>query len=288
MKHLFTLFLVGLLVLTGQVVLLTSAGLPQTTQGSGIAGQSYPLPGHPVTSTVDRTIPGYTYRIINSYPHDPQAFTQGLVYAGGFLYEGTGRYGRSTLRKVDPETGRVLQQLKLPDQVFGEGVTIFANRVIQLTWRSHLGFVYDLHSFKPLLEFSYPTEGWGLTHDGKHLIMSDGTSSLHLLHPETLRTIGQIEVQANNAPVPRLNELEYVRGEVYANIWRTDHIARIAPQTGQVLGWIDMQGLLGSENPSTPVGVLNGIAYDESNDRLFVTGKLWPTLFEIKLIPLKK
>ena len=230
----------------------------------------------------------YTYRISNSYPHDPNAFTQGLVYADGFLYEGTGLHGKSTLRKVDLKTGRVLQQIKLPDQFFGEGVTLFNNRIVQLTWRSNIGFVYDMHSFKPLLEFNYPTEGWGLTHDGEHLIMSDGTSNLYLLDPKTFEELGRINVHDNNGPLPRLNELEYVRGEVYANIWMTDRIVRIDPQTGQVQGWIDLQGLLGARNHSTPVGVLNGIAYDARNDRLFVTGKLWPKIFEIKLVLLNQ
>ena len=184
---------------------------------------------------------------------------------------------------MELETGDSFQ-IELPAQFFGEGVTIYGNKIIQLTWRSNVGFVYDKDSFELLQEFNYPTEGWGITHDGKRLIMSDGTSTLHFLDPETFGGIGRIEVRANDGPVAGLNELEYVRGEIYANVWQTDRIARIAPETGQVTGWIELKGLLGPEDRREPVDVLNGIAYDGRNDRLFVTGKLWPRLFEIELI----
>jgi len=229
----------------------------------------------------------YTYQIVNSYLHDRQAFTQGLVYENGVLYEGTGRFGQSTLRKVDLETGDILQIRELSAQFFGEGITIYGNKIIQLTWQSHIGFVYDKNSFELLQEFNYSTEGWGITYDGTRLIMSDGTSTLHFLDPQTFEEIGQLGVFDNDDPVNRLNELEYVQGEIYANVWQTDLIARIAPLTGQVTGWIELEGLLGSEDRSEPVDVLNGIAYDAENDRLFVTGKLWPRLFEIELIPLE-
>jgi glutamine cyclotransferase len=228
-------------------------------------------------------IPVYSYSIANTYPHDPDAFTQGLVFDDGVLYEGTGLYGQSSLRRVELETGDTLQIRELSDQFFGEGITIYGNRIIQLTWQSNIGFVYDKNSFELLQEFSYSTEGWGITYDGTRLIMSDGTSTLHFLDPQTFDEIGHVEVSDDNGPVIRLNELEYVRGEVYANIWQTDRIARIAPETGRVVGWVDLEGLLSAEDRSDPVDVLNGIAYDAQTDRLFVTGKLWPKLFEIEL-----
>lgn len=233
-------------------------------------------------------IPIYTYRIINAYPHDRNAFTQGLVFEDGFLYEGTGLYGRSTLRKVDLTTGNVIQMLNLPSHLFGEGIDIYGKKLIQLTWRSHVGFVYDKNTFRLLEKFSYPTEGWGITHDANHLIMSDGTSSLHLLDPKTFHEIGRIEVHDRGGPVTSLNELEYVQGEIYANVWRTERIARVSPETGQVVGWINLQGLLRAEDRVHRVDVLNGIAYDSENDRLFVTGKWWPRLFEIEIIPSAK
>jgi glutamine cyclotransferase len=208
-----------------------------------------------------------------------------LVFENGVLYEGTGLYEHSTLRRVELETGDILQIRELSDRFFGEGITIYGDRIIQLTWRSHIGFVYDKNSFELLQEFNYSTEGWGITYDGEHLIMSDGTSTLHFLDPQTFEETGQVEVFDNDGPVTRLNELEYVQGEVYANVWQTDRIARIAPETGRVVGWIDLEGLLSAEDHSEPVDVLNGIAYDADNDRLFVTGKLWPKLFEIELIP---
>ena len=230
--------------------------------------------------------PRYTYESMNTYPHDRQAFTQGLLFADGFLYEGTGLYGASTLRKVALESGEVLQLRELPEQFFGEGLTLMGDRLIQLTWQSRVGFVYDRESFELMRQFNYPTEGWGLTHDGRQLIMSDGSATLFFLDPETFAEIGRVEVRDHRGPVKRLNELEYVGGEIYANIWTTDYIARIAPQTGRVVGWIDLHGLLSPPERGTRVDVLNGIAYDEKNDRLFVTGKWWPSLFEIKLIPL--
>jgi len=228
----------------------------------------------------------FTYQVVNAYPHDRGAFTQGLVFESGVLYESTGQRGRSTLRRVDLVSGDVLQIRKLPDQLWGEGITIFSEKIIQLTWQSGVGFVYDKNSFELLKEFHYPTEGWGITHDGKRLIMSDGTSTLRFLDPETFEEIGRIEVRDEDGPVTRLNELEYVRGEIYANVWQTDRIARIAPDTGEVMGWIELARILSPEDRTEPVDVLNGIAYDAENDRLFVTGKLWPKLFEIELIPL--
>ena len=236
------------------------------------------------TSTNSKVIPVYTYKVVNTYPHDRSAFTEGLVFEDGVLYEGTGLHGYSNLRRVKLKTGEILQIRELLPQFFGEGVTIYKNKIIQLTWQSNIGFVYDKYSFKLLQEFNYPDEGWGITHDGKHLIMSDGTSTLHFLDPETFGEISQIEVYANNIPVTRINELEYIQGEIYANIWQTERIARIDPLTGQVIGWIDLKGILSPEDDSETVDVLNGIAYDAKNDRLFVTGKFWPKLFEIELM----
>ncbi len=226
----------------------------------------------------------YKYNIVNTYPHDRNAFTQGLVYENNILYEGTGLRGHSTLRKVDIETGNILLIHELPSQFFGEGITIYGNKIIQLTWESNVGFVYDKNNFNLLKEFNYSTEGWGITHNGMNLIISDGTSTLYFLDPDSFEEIERIEVFDNNGPVSGLNELEYIQGEIYANVWKTDNIARIDPNTGQVVGWIELTGLLNSKNFDEPVDVLNGIAYDAEKDRLFVTGKLWPKIFEIELI----
>ena len=229
--------------------------------------------------------PLYTYRVVNVYPHDPKAFTQGLVFDGGFLYEGTGLHGESTLRKVELKSGRVVKRFELPSRFFGEGITVFGEYIIQTTWRSNVAFVYDKRSFELRQTFVYPTEAWGLTHNGRHLILSDGTATLRYLDPQTFREVDRIEVYDGKNPVPHLNELEFVRGEILANVWKTDRIARIAPESGRVTGWIDLSGILKS---SRGVDVLNGIAYDAANDRLFVTGKLWPKLFEIDIVPAAK
>ncbi len=224
-----------------------------------------------------------SYQIVNTYPHDDNAFTQGLVYYDGELYEGTGLYGDSSIRRVDLETGKVLQKTDLNDNFFGEGITLFDDQIIQLTWLSNTGFVYDSESFEKLQEFTYPTEGWGLTHDGDNLIMSDGSDSLFFLDPETFEEVKRISVSDQNEPVENLNELEYINGEIFANVWMSDRIARISPQTGQVVGWIDLSGLRNPSLATNQDAVLNGIAYDIENDRLFVTGKLWPELFEITI-----
>ncbi|MEW6749968.1 MAG: glutaminyl-peptide cyclotransferase [Candidatus Latescibacterota bacterium] len=229
--------------------------------------------------------PVYGYRVVRTYPHDPRAFTQGLVYAEGYLYEGTGLYGYSSLRRVDLESGAVLEQRLLDPELFGEGLTLFGDRLIQLTWRSGLGLVYDRRTLAPVDRFEYPTEGWGLTHDGQRLVMSDGTARLYFLDPRTYAETGQLAVHDQGVPVTQLNELEWVEGEIYANIWQTDRIARISPGSGAVAGWIDLGGLLRPEDRRQPVDVLNGIAYDPLTRRLFVTGKLWPLLFQIELVP---
>ena len=227
--------------------------------------------------------PVYGYQVVRSYPHDPQAFTQGLIYRNGFLYEGTGLNGRSGIRKVKLETGEVVGFRALAEQYFGEGITEFKGSIYELTWRAGIGFVYDASTFEPARTFSYSGEGWGLTHDGTNLIMSDGTAQLRFWDPATLKETRRITVRDGNRPVPELNELEFVKGEILANVWQTERIARISPADGRVTGWIDLSGLL---TPAERAGtdVLNGIAYDEKGDRLFVTGKLWPRLFEIKLV----
>jgi glutamine cyclotransferase len=229
-------------------------------------------------------IPEYGYEIVHAYPHDPLAYTQGLFYLDGFLYEGTGLNGRSSVRKVRLETGEVLQQRDIPEQYFGEGIVNWKDRLMEITWRSQTGFIYDLGTFAPRSQFSYPGEGWGLTQDGRRIIMSDGTSELRFWDPETLRETGRVMVTEDGRPVPELNELEWVKGEVYANVYQTERIARIDAGSGKVVGWIDLAGILSAADRVREVDVLNGIAYDAKGDRLFVTGKLWPKLFEIRLV----
>ncbi len=227
----------------------------------------------------------YTYRVLATLPHDREAFTQGLIFEDGFFFEGTGLVGQSTLRRVDPGTGTVLQSRDLPPDLFGEGITNLNGKLYQLTWQSNVGFVYDQETFELLQTFQYPSEGWGLTNDGQQLIMSDGTATLRFLDPVTLAETGQVAVMADGVPLTRLNELEYIDGWVYANVWQTDLIALIDPKDGRVSGWIDLTGLLGLEDRAAPVDVLNGIAYDAQGDRLFVTGKWWPKVFQIELVP---
>jgi glutamine cyclotransferase len=240
----------------------------------------FPQPGRR-----DAPPPEYGYRIVHVYPHDRAAFTQGLEFRGGFLYEGTGLNGRSSLRKVELETGKVLQETRLSPVYFGEGITVVNQHIVQLTWQSHAGFVYDQASFRLLRNFKYSGEGWGLTNDGNQIYMSDGTAEIRCWDPVTLAELRRFTAHDGARPVMSLNELESVRGEIYANVWKTDRIARISPADGRVLGWIDFTGLLTDDDRAQPVDVLNGIAYDSLGDRLFVTGKLWPKLFEIRLIP---
>jgi len=225
--------------------------------------------------------PVFGYKVIRSYPHDRAAFTQGLVYLDGVFYEGTGQLGQSSIRKVRVETGEVLQIRSIDKQYFGEGIVIWDGSLIQLTWQHGLGFVYDRNTFEPKSTFTYPGEGWGLTHDGTRIIMSDGTPTLRFLDPKTLKQIGKLAVHDGGTPVDDLNELEYVKGEILANVWQSHRIARISPKTGEVTGWIDLRGLL-SPREASGVDVLNGIAYDAKGDRLFVTGKWWPRVFEIQ------
>ncbi|MDY0745441.1 glutaminyl-peptide cyclotransferase [Paucibacter sp. R3-3] len=229
-------------------------------------------------------IPVYGFEIVRSYPHDPQAFTEGLFFKDGFLYESTGLEGRSSVRKVRLETGEVLQGTTLPSDLFGEGIVDWGDQIIGLTWQTQLGFVLKLGDFSFVKKFSYAGEGWGLTKNKTELIQSDGTAELRFIDPATLKEKRRVKVTADGKPVTQLNELEWVDGEIYANIWQTDRIARIDPASGKVLGWIDLTGLLSPMFRTGQVDVLNGIAYDAATKRLFVTGKLWPKLFQIKLI----
>ena len=238
----------------------------------------------PLSSAQHHFAPLFKVRILKSYPHDPGAFTQGLIFANGFLYESTGLNGKSSLRQVELETGRVLKKYDLPFQYFGEGLTLWNRDLIQLTWISGKGFVYNLRSFALEREFSYSGEGWGLTNDGKSLVMSNGTEELIFLNPATLVRQRSLRVLDRGEPVSLLNELEYIKGKIFANVWHEDFVAMISPKTGEVTGWIDMSALRRELPPGSSAEALNGIAYDAGKNRIFVTGKLWPLLFEIEVI----
>jgi glutaminyl-peptide cyclotransferase len=225
------------------------------------------------------------YRIVHAYPHDQRAFTQGLVYLDGHLYESTGIQGQSTLREEDLDTGRILRMQIVSDKYFAEGLTDWKNTLVQLTWQSHIALVYDRATFRLLRTFHYQGEGWGLTHDAKSLILSDGTATLRFFDPESFKELRRITVKDRGKPVTQLNELEYIHGEIYANIWHSNRIARISLATGRVLGWIDLKGLMPRDEISSDEAVLNGIAFDQMRNRVFVSGKLWTKVFEIAIIP---
>ena len=239
----------------------------------------------PIGFSAEKPTPVHKVRVVGTYPHDREAFTQGLVYRDGTLYESTGLRGRSSVRRVDLETGRVLEKRTILPLYFGEGIAVTDDRIYQLTWTAGVGFVYERESMKLLREFRYAGEGWGMTHDGSQLIVSDGSSNLYFWDPETLRETRRLTVRDGGARIENLNELEYIDGVIYANIWMKDRVARISPETGRVLSWIDLTGLLPASARSGREDVLNGIAYDAAGDRLFVTGKLWPQLFEIEVLP---
>jgi len=227
--------------------------------------------------------PTYGYEIVHTYPHDPQAYTQGLVFKNGELLESTGRNGQSTLRRVDLETGKLLNRVAVPEEYFAEGIALLNEKIYQLTWHHQLCFVYDHQTFSKIGQLSYDGEGWGLTTDGHSLILSDGSNRLRFLSPDNFNVTRTIEVKDGQRPLKKLNELEFVKGEIFANVWHEQRIAIIDPQSGKVTGWINLLGLLPPTEVSDAEGVLNGIAYDDKSDRLFVTGKLWPKLFEIKV-----
>jgi glutamine cyclotransferase len=275
--HIIIVSAVGFLALIfAQVVGTTEIHSSKKSLSSSARNNSAPLKYAPV----------YSYKIIKTLPHDPSAFTQGLVFENDTLYEGTGIPGRSYLRKINPETGDILKQYKLPQQFFGEGITISGDKIIQLTWRSRIGFVFDKRDFQLLRTFQYPTEGWGITYDGSKLIMSNGTSKLVFLDPVTFREIRQIKVHDGDKPVTNLNELEYIKGEIFANIWRSNRIAIVSSDTGRVTRWVDLEGIARLASGDKIIKTLNGIAYDAKNNRLFVTGKLWANIYEIRIVPL--
>jgi glutaminyl-peptide cyclotransferase len=247
-------------------------------------------PGSP-SSTKSSTIlkpTMYNYEILNVFTHDREAFTQGLVFENGYLFEGTGLYGKSSIRKVNLLTGSILQIKDLSSEYFGEGIVIYKDTIIQLTWKNMKGLIYNKNDFSSLKEFEYNTEGWGITFDGTDLIMSDGTSNLYFWDPNTFKTLKTIQVHDEDTPVDKLNELEYINGYIYANVWQTNNIVIIDPSQGLVRGWIDLAGILPLEKDEPQVDVLNGIAYDKQDNRIFITGKLWPSLFEIKLVQIHK
>jgi glutamine cyclotransferase len=275
-RHLKICLIAVLAVLGAIVIFRWAAHTPSTPP---------PSPPTAPPGTTRRGAGTYTFEVLNTYPHDSLAFTQGLAIENGILYEGTGLRGHSTLRKVDLKTGQIISTHQLADHLFGEGITLCEDKIIQLTYTSNVGFVYDKTSFELVREFGYPMQGWGITYDGRHLIISDGSSILHFVDPETFRESHRIAVSDDRGAVEGLNELECVEGEIYANVLPTDRIAIISPRTGQVTGWIDLGGLLSREDGRDPGSILNGIAYDVKSDRLFVTGKLWPRIFEIELIP---
>ena len=242
--------------------------------------------GSPVAPASAAGIPVYGYKIVHTYPHDVHAYTEGLFYEDGYLYESTGEIGTSTVRKLRLETGEVVQKLDTPAGYFGEGIVDAGTKLVQLTWQQGVAFVYDKASFTLLGGFRYPGEGWAFTRDATHIYMSDGTPTIRVLDPANFERTGSIEVTADGVPLQQINELEWVKGEIYANVWQTDRIARIDPKTGHVTGWIDLGGIV-DKSHLADLGndVLNGIAYDAAHDRLFVTGKRWPSLFEIRLVP---
>ncbi|MBV9928873.1 MAG: glutaminyl-peptide cyclotransferase [Acidobacteria bacterium] len=268
-------------------LLLLLASLFAGCDATGRNTNSLPIDAAPPNANANTSRSGavavYGYEVVNTFPHDPEAFTQGLIFHDGVLLESTGLERHSTLRRVELQTGKVLQKVDVSPYFFAEGMTLMGGKVYQLTWKGEKGFVYDPQTFQKTGEFAYTGEGWGLTHDADSLILSDGSPRIRFIDPATYQVKRTIGVNDNGRPVPWLNELEYVKGEIYANVWHENRVARIDPQTGGVKGWIDFSGLLKPGDVQDGEAVLNGIAYDEATDRLFVTGKLWPKLFEVRL-----
>jgi glutaminyl-peptide cyclotransferase len=247
------------------------------------ASQSTSAVGNQESAAPNKRAHQVSYEVVNSYPHDPTSFTQGLVWADGGFYESIGQYGQSKLRRLEFPSGKVLKQIRLDPELFAEGLAQVDTRLIQLSWQSHRGFVYDKDTFRLLQEFTYHTEGWGLTFDGKNLILSDGSSDLFYLDPQTFKPVKKLAITMNGQPVPELNELEFIDGEIWSNVWQTDLILRINQSTGQVTSFLNLKGILAPSDRKGSENVLNGIAYDAEQKRIFVTGKLWPRIFEIKL-----
>jgi glutamine cyclotransferase len=270
----------------GRRAILLLVSLALAACAKHVQGQAGDVPLSPPLAAGANPAPvRYTYEVVHAWPHDPEAFTQGLVFRDGELLESTGLYGQSTLRDVDLQSGRVLKSVAVPSEYFGEGLAVIGARAFQLTWQNQKGFIYDAATFEPEGEFTYDGEGWGLATDGRSLILSDGTSRLRFLDPANFRVVRAITVTAAGQPVVRLNELEWVKGEIFANVWQTDQVVRIDPATGVVRGIIDFSGLLPMIERRPDTDVLNGIAYDPALDELFVTGKKWPKLYEVRLIP---
>lgn len=266
------------LVVTVGVVLVVLASMrsePANQPAGAISNQASAVP--------DNRARQVSYEVVNSYPHDPTSFTQGILWADGGFYESTGLYGQSKLRRLEFPSGKVLKQISLDPELFGEGLALIDTRLIQLTWKSHRGLVYEKDGFRLLQEFNYDTEGWGLTFDGKNLILSDGSSNLFYLDAQTFKPIRKLAITMNGQPVPELNELEFIDGEIWANVWQTDLILRINPSTGQVTSFLNLKQILSPSDRKGSENVLNGIAYDPEQKRIFITGKLWPRVFEIKL-----
>jgi glutamine cyclotransferase len=273
------------LVLKARALLILALALV-SLQCNGGAGANLPTNTANTANTAANVSPAhYGYQVVNIWPHDSSAFTQGLIFSDGKLYESTGQEGRSSLRLVEPQTGKVLKKVDVPEPFFAEGITLFNGKIYQLTWQHGIGFIYDPQKMEQIGRFEYTGEGWGLTTDGRSLIISDGSNRLKFIDPDSFRVTKTIAVLDGNRPVNELNELEYVNGEIYANIWHDQRIVTIDPQTGRVTGWIDLTGLLPPGDVDDPEAVLNGIAYDQTAQRLFVTGKLWPRLFEIQIKP---
>ena len=270
------------------ILLLTTFSSSAGCGAAGTKTNSLPIDAAPPNANANAShapvpVPVYGYEVVNTFPHDPEAFTQGLIFHDGALVESTGLERHSTLRRVELQTGKVLQRVDVPRDFFAEGMTLFNGKIYQLTWKGEKGFVYDPRTFEKTGEFTYSGQGWGLTHDADSLILSDGTPRIRFIDPADNRVRRAINVTDGGRAVSQLNELEYVKGEIFANVWHQNRVARIDPQTGRVTGWIDLSGLLKPGDVSDEEAVLNGIAYDESGDRLFVTGKLWPKLFEVRL-----
>ena len=252
------------------------AASPQTDTPTTPAGAD--------TTTTDAPTPTDTFQVVNSFPHDREAFTQGLLIQNGVLYESTGLEGRSSLRRDDLATGKVEKKVDVPAAYFAEGLAEWKGKLYQLTWKAHKGFIYDAQTFQKTGTFGYTGEGWGLTHDDTDLILSDGTSKIRFLDPQTFAVKRTITVNDRGAAIDQLNELEYIKGEIWANVWQTDYLIRIDPATGKIKGWVDMTGLLPAADHNPDTDVLNGIAYDAAKDKIYVTGKLWPKIFEIKVV----
>jgi|SRR5687767_9314602 len=267
------------LILKARLWLLLALSVASLQCNGGGAGANLPT-NKPTENAV---VPKHGYEVVSIYPHDSSAFTQGLIFADGKLYEGTGQEGYSSLRQVELKTGRVSKKVDVPEPYFGEGITLLNGKIYQLTWQHGVGFIYDAQKLERTGQFNYGGEGWGITTDGQSLIISDGSHQLKFLDPDSFRVTKTIAVFDGKTRVDKLNELEYVNGEIYANVWHDERIAMIDPQNGRVTGWIDLTGLLQPGAVQDTEGVLNGIAYDQSGNRLFVTGKLWPHLFEIKI-----